>query len=239
MASPSWPIRYWTVLLWGWKLYSPLKYQEQLNKWHRVIWQRMLGGKRRLSYPVFLLSEFGYLLLEHQCLLFVVWLDMSEMLHFGTCSEMFRKLFHEFGYQRELLQYYRLTKTIFFLPPERLQWQSKETSLFYSSHFSVTQFSLFQRSISFCSETWLRAEGRSARSYICCWRQWTGSPDAHCQLLSSAAEYGRCGGHILHLHYEIREDYLSEIRWLCVLQVPLTQWKQRKCLMWRPCLWGI
>ena len=129
---------------------------------------------------------------------------------------MFRKLFHKSGYQRKFLQYYRLTQTVFFLPPERLQWQSKEISLFYSSHFSVTQFSVFQRSISSWSGTWIGAKGRSSHSYICCWRQWTGSTDAHCQLLSSATKYGRCGGHILHLHCEINEDCLLGIRWLCV-----------------------
>jgi len=115
---------------------------------------------------------------------------------------MFGKLFYKFGYQLKLLQYYRLTQTIFFLLPERLQWHSKEASFCYSSHFSVTQFSVFQRSISSWSGTRFGGEGRSAHSYICCWRQWTGSTDAHCQLLSSAAEYGRCGGHILQLHCE-------------------------------------
>lgn len=164
-----------------------------------------------------LLSEFGYLLLEHRRLLFIVWLDLSEMLHSVTFSEMFGKLFYKFGYRLTLLQYCRLTQTIFFLPPERLQWHSKEAPFCYSSHFSVTQFSVFQRSISSWSGTRFGGEGRSSHSCICCWRQWTGSTDAHCQLLSSAAEYGRCGGHILQLHCEIREDCLSEIRWLCVL----------------------
>jgi len=68
-----------------------------------------------------LLSEFGYLLLEHRRLLFIVWLDLSEMLHSVTFSEMFGKLFYKFGYRLTLLQYCRLTQTIFFLPPERLQ----------------------------------------------------------------------------------------------------------------------
>jgi len=159
MPSPSWSSRYWTVLLWRWTLSSLLKYQEWLNKWHSHMAEDV-GRQMYLSCTVFLLSEFGYLLLEQQHLLFVVWLDMSEMLHFYACSEMFRKLFHKFGYQLKLLQYYRwVTQTIFFLPTERLQWQSKETSLFYPSYFSVTQFSVFQRSISSWSGAWLGGKG--------------------------------------------------------------------------------
>jgi hypothetical protein len=46
-----------------------------------------VGRQTYLSCTVFLLSEFGYLLLEHR-LLFVVWSDMSEMLHFYACSEI-------------------------------------------------------------------------------------------------------------------------------------------------------
>jgi len=46
-----------------------------------------VGRQTYLSCPVFLLSEFGYVLLEHQRHLFVVCLDLSEMLHFDTCSE--------------------------------------------------------------------------------------------------------------------------------------------------------
>jgi hypothetical protein len=46
-----------------------------------------VGRQMWLSCPMFLLSEFGYLVLKHQHLLFLIWLYLSEMLHFYACSE--------------------------------------------------------------------------------------------------------------------------------------------------------